>query len=294
MQLSKYTVDRLRDDGEFILYRGRAAETERPSVLLLAPASTRPSLETLRKIDHEHSLSSALDAAWAVRPVGVSERGAQTTLVLEDPGGDTLDGLIVGPMAMPQFLGLAVGLATALGGVHKSNLIHKDVKPSNILVNSATGEVRLTGFGIASRLRREHQTPEPPEFIAGTLPYMAPEQTGRMNRSIDSRSDLYALGVTLYEMLTGCLPFAASDPIEWVHSHIARHPLAPHQRLNSVPACVSGIVMKLLAKTPEERYQTASGVESDLRRCLDEWEACGRIVDFSPGQHDAAGSPAHP
>ena len=188
---------------------------------------------------------------------------------------------------MPQFLGLAVGLATALGGVHKSNLIHKDVKPSNILVNSATGEVRLTGFGIASRLRREHQTPEPPEFIAGTLPYMAPEQTGRMNRSIDSRSDLYALGVTLYEMLTGCLPFTASDPIEWVHSHIARHPLPPHQRLNSVPACVSAIVMKLLAKTPEERYQTASGVESDLRRCLDEWEACGRIVDFSPGQHDA-------
>ena len=190
-------------------------------------------------------------------------------------------------MAMPQFLGLAVGLATALGGVHKSNLIHKDVKPSNVLVNSATGQVRLIGFGIASRLRREHQPPEPPEFIAGTLPYMAPEQTGRMNRSIDSRSDLYALGVTLYEMLTGTRPFTASEPLEWVHSHIARIPVAPHERLTSVPACVSAIVMKLLAKTPEERYQTASGVESDLRRCLAEWEACGRIVDFSPGQHDA-------
>jgi predicted ATPase/GAF domain-containing protein len=287
VQLSKYTVDRLRDDGEFILYRGRAAETERPSVLLLAPASTRPSLETLKKIDHEYSLSSDLDAAWAVRPLSVSERGAQITLVLEDPGGETLDGLISGPMAMPQFLGLAIGLATAVGGVHQSNLIHKDVKPSNVLVNSATGEVRLIGFGIASRLRREHQPPEPPELIAGTLPYMAPEQTGRMNRSIDSRSDLYALGVTLYEMLTGTRPFTASEPLEWVHSHIARMPVPPHERFTSVPASVSAIVMKLLAKTPEERYQTATGVQTDLRRCLAEWEASGRIVDFSPGQHDA-------
>jgi serine/threonine protein kinase len=116
---------------------------------------------------------------------------------------------------------------------------------------------------------------------------MAPEQTGRMNRSIDSRTDLYALGVTLYEMLTGVLPFTASDPIEWVHCHIARHPLPPHERLNSVPACVSAIVMKLLAKTPEDRYQTASGVEADLRRCLAEWEAHERITDFSPGQYDA-------
>ena len=112
----------------------------------------------------------------------------------------------------------------------KSGLIHKDVKPSNVLVNFATGQVRLIGFGIASRLRREHQPPEPPEFIAGTLPYMAPEQTGRMNRSIDSRSDLYALGVTLYEMLTGTRPFTASEPLEWIHSHIARLPVPPHER----------------------------------------------------------------
>ena len=166
-------------------------------------------------------------------------------------------------------------------------MIHKDVKPANVLVNSATRKVRLIGFGIASRLRREHQTPEPPEFIAGTLPYMAPEQTGRMNRSIDSRSDLYALGVTLYEILTGHRPFTASEPLEWVHCHIARTPVPPHERATGVPACVSAIVMKLLAKTPEERYQTASGVESDLRRCLAEWDADGRIVDFSPGQHDA-------
>src|SRR4029077_6334972 len=128
---------------------------------------------------------------------------------------------------------------------------------------------------------------EAPEFIAGTLPYMAPEQTGRMNRSIDSRSDLYALGVTLYEMLIATRPFTASEPLEWVHCHIARVPVPPHERVTSVPAPISAIVMKLLAKTPEARYQTASGVEHDLRRCLDEWHAYRRIADFAPGQHDA-------
>jgi len=183
-------------------------------------------------------------------------------------------------------LRLAIGLAAALGQLHKRELIHKDVKPHNVLADSAAGQVWLTGFGIASRLPRERQMPEPPEFIAGTLPYIAPEQTGRMNRSIDSRSDLYALGVTLYEMLTGNLPFTASDPMEWVHCHIARHAVPPHERVKSVPACVSAIIMKLLGKTPEERYQTASGVEIDLRRCLSEWEAHGSIVDFLPGQRD--------
>src|SRR5262249_38047364 len=129
-------------------------------------------------------------------------------------------------------------------------------------------------------------SPDPPELIAGTLAYMAPEQTGRMNRSIDARSDLYALGVTLYQILTGGLPFAAADAMEWVHCHIARQPTPPRERLGNVPAPVSAIVMKLLAKTAEERYQTTAGLERDLRRCLAEWEAQGRIGDFPLGEHD--------
>src|SRR5690348_10505217 len=257
-----------------------------PSILLLAPASMRPAPETIRKIEYEYSLRDELDSAWAVRPLALSEQRGQMALVLEDPGGETLDRLLPGPMELTQFLRFAVGIATALGGLHEKGLIHKNVKPPNVLVNPATGQVRLMGFGIASRLPRERQAPEAPEFIAGTLPYMAPEQTGRMNRSIDSRSDLYALGVTLYEMLTGQLPFTASDPLEWVHCHIARYPVPPSERVKSIPSSVSAIVMKLLAKTPEERYQSASGVESDLRRCLAEWESHGCIADFSPGQHD--------
>ena len=206
--------------------------------------------------------------------------------MLEDPGGEPLARLLGQPWEITSFLRVAIGLAAALGRLHERGLIHKDVKPAHILVNAATGAVWLTGFGIASRLPRERQAPEPPEVIAGTLAYMAPEQTGRMNRSVDSRSDLYALGVTFYEMLTGALPFTAADPMEWVHCHIARQPTPPGERADGIPGPLSAIVMKLLAKTAEERYQTAAGVAADLRRCRAEWEAHGRIDPFPLGTQD--------
>src|SRR3954462_5920745 len=210
----------------------------------------------------------------------------RTVLVLDDRGGEALDRLLGGPMEVGHFLRLAIAVTSALGKLHQRGLIHKDIKPANIVVDCADQHVRLTGFGIASRLSRERQAPEPPETIAGTLAYMAPEQTGRMNRSIDARSDLYAFGVTLYQMLTGVLPLAAADPMEWVHCHIARKPVPPGERLKSIPAPVSAIIMKLLAKTPEDRYQTAGGVERDLRRCLAEWEARQCIDEFPLGLQD--------
>ena len=189
MELSHYVLDVLRKDEEFVLYRGEHSnQPGSPSVLLLAPAAIQPALETLRKIEHEYSLRDEVDSAWAVRPLVLSEQRGRTSLVLEDSGGETLDRFLPGPMEMTQFLRFAIGLAAALGELHKRELIHKDVKPTNVLVNPETFQVRLMGFGIASRLPRERQAPEPPEFIAGTLAYMAPEQTGRMNRSIDSRS----------------------------------------------------------------------------------------------------------
>jgi serine/threonine protein kinase len=187
-------------------------------------------------------------------------------LVLEDPGGAPVDRLLGRPLEISHFLRIAIPLAGVLRQVHARGLIHKDIKPANILADVESGGVWLTGFGIASRLPRERQAPTPPEVIAGTLAYMAPEQTGRMNRSVDSRSDLYALGVTFYEMLTGQLPFTAVDPMEWVHCHIARRPVPPGERRKDLPRAISTIVMKLIAKTPEERYQTAAGLESDLRQ----------------------------
>ncbi|MEW9583386.1 PAS domain S-box protein [Paraburkholderia sp. DGU8] len=207
-------------------------------------------------------------------------------LVPEASGYEPLDGLLNAPIDLETFLRLAIGIASALAKVHQSGLVHKDVKPANIRVNSDSGEVRLTGFVFASRLTRERQRPGPPESIAGTLAYMAPEQTGRMNRSVDSRADLYAFGVTLYQMLTGSLPFIAADPIEWVHCHIAREAVPPHERVAHLAPVLSAIVMKLLAKTPEERYQTAAGVEADLRRCLAQWETERRIGEFPLGERD--------
>src|SRR5262249_14194038 len=256
------------------------------AVLIVLPAVDHPSRTSLDRLTHERELKDELDGAWAARPLELVRDVGRTMLVLEHAGGEPLDRLLGAPMEVGRFLRLAIGIAAAVGKLHQRGLVHKDIKPGNILVNGATGDVRLTGFGIASRLPRERQSLHPPETIAGTLAYMAPEQTGRMNRSIDSRSDLYALGVTLYQMLTGALPFTAADPMEWVHCHLARRPVGPAERLKEIPGAVSAIVMKLLAKRAEDRYQTAAGLESDLRCCQTEWEALNRIDEFPLGEHD--------
>jgi PAS domain S-box-containing protein len=282
-ELLSYVFAPLRE-GDIALYRGSGSGLA--PILLVAAEET--SLGCIQRLEHEHALKSELDADWAARPVALTRYNNRVALVLEDPGGTPLDRLLGRPLDVLHFLRIAIPLAGALRRVHERGLIHKDIKPANILVDAASGGVWLTGFGIASRLPREHQAPTPPEVIAGTLAYMAPEQTGRMNRSVDSRSDLYALGVTLYEMLTGQLPFTATDPMEWVHCHIARQPAPPSERVAGVPGPLSTIVMKLLAKTAEERYQTAAGVEAHLRRCLAEWEATGRIDPFPGSEHDGS------
>src|SRR5215469_15591918 len=278
----------LWEEGDRVFCRGwrESADGDRDAVLAVLLAAEHPTPTSLDRLAHEYGLRDELKGVWAVRPLELVRARGRTMLVLEDPGGEPLERQLGEPMEVACFLRLAIRIAAALGKLHRHGLVHKDIKPANILVNHASEEVRLTGFGIASRLLRERPAPGPPETIAGTLAYMAPEQTGRMNRSIDARSDLYALGVTLYQMLTGALPFTATDPMEWVHCHIARKPVPPGERLANVPAPVSAIIMKLLAKMAEDRYQTAGGVERDLRRCLAEWELRGDIVDFPLSEHD--------
>jgi predicted ATPase len=282
------TFELLWEDSERSLCRilSDGVKGDRYAFMAGSSADEHPSPESINRLAHEHGLKDYIDGAWAVRPLELIRECGRTLLLVEYPGGERLDRLIRSPMEVGLFLQLAMALSTALKRLHGRGLVHKDIKPANVIVKSATGQVWLTGFGVATRLPRERQAPEPPEFIAGTLAYMAPEQTGRVNRSIDSRSDLYSLGVTFYEMLTGTLPFTASDPMEWVHCHIARQPTIPSERLRNIPTAVSAITIKLLSKTVEERYQTAAGVERDLRRCLSEWETEGRVQDFAPGAHD--------
>ncbi len=281
-ELTSFTLERLSGDGEFVLFRGKR-DTDPAQVLVLAPALEQPVPDTIARLQHAYSLAGRLDPAWAARPVELVHHEGRAGLLMEDPGGDPLERALGQPMEPSQFLRIAVGIAVALRSLHARGIIHRNVKPGNILIDSVTGHAWLTGFAIASPLPRERQLPGPPTEIAGTLAYMAPEQTGRMNRSIDSRSDLYSYGVTLYEMLTGVLPFTATDPMEWVHCHIARKPMLPNERVKGLPESISAIVMKLLAKTPEERYQTAAGVEADLRSCLAALESVGQIPRFHVG-----------
>ena len=233
-----YDLQALAEDEERIFCRGwRMAPTAPGSACSPCfPPRGPPTPVSLDRLAHEYALRDELDDAWAARPLELVREQDRTLLVLEDPGGEPLDRSLGAPMEVGRFLRLAIGIAAALGNVHAAGLVHKDIKPANILVGAAADAVWLTGFGIASRLPRERQPPGPPEVIAGTLAYMAPEQTGRMNRSIDSRSDLYACGVTFYQMLTGALPFSAADPMEWIHCHIARQATPPSERVNGHPA----------------------------------------------------------
>ena len=254
----------LWEDGERKSSRTWRSDTcgARHRCMAVVAAKTAPG--SVMRLAHEYALKGHLDGAWALRPLELVQDPGRTTLVLEDPGGELLSQLIGTPIAVERFLRLAIGIAAAVVKMHQHGLVHKDIKPANVLLDRTDGAVRLTGFGIASRFPRERQPPGPPELIAGTLAYMAPEQTGRMNRSIDSRSDLYALGVTFYEMLTGRLPFYADDAVEWIHCHVARQAQSPSERVPGVPPALSAIVMKLLAKAAEDRYQTAAGLQHDL------------------------------
>ncbi|MGY0569855.1 trifunctional serine/threonine-protein kinase/ATP-binding protein/sensor histidine kinase [Bradyrhizobium sp. RDM12] len=275
--------------GEILLRRIRRQNAALSTSVTVLAVSERASSSGFKRLIREYELAEYLDRAWALYPLELVHENGQTTLIFEDPGGELLSQLLDTPMEVEKFLRFAIGITAAVSKMHERGLVHKDIKPANILLDPVGEQVRLTGFGIASRLPRERQAPESPEFIAGTLAYMAPEQTGRMNRSIDLRSDLYALGVTFYQMLTGTLPFTATDAMEWVHCHIARMPPAPDRRVTGIPPPLSNIVMKLLAKTAEERYQTAVGLEQDLRHCAIQWESQRRIEPFTLGRHEPSG-----
>ncbi|WP_437301240.1 sensor histidine kinase [Sorangium sp. So ce426] len=259
-----------------------------PVVLkVLDPRRSRP--QDVDRLKHEYAIGKLLGHEAVVAPLALETHDGLPALVLEDFGGEPLDHLIGAPMNPARFLELAVRIAACVAAIHERDILHKDLKPQNILVNTATGQVKLADLGLASRFSGEQPPAGPPRLIEGSLPYLAPEQTGRMNRGIDSRADLYALGVTFYEMLTGRLPFEAQDPLEWVHCHVARLPPAPSALVPELPEVLSALVLKLLAKMAEDRYQTARGLQHDLERCLSQVRATGRIEPFPLAERDVSG-----
>ncbi len=224
-----------------------------------------------------------------IRVHDLVEIGQSLVLVLEDFGGVPLHqarGTEKFPLA--DLLGMSIQIAMTLGEIHAASVIHKDINPTNILINPETGQIRIIDFGMASLLSRESPVLGHPTSLEGTLLYISPEQTGRMNRSIDYRTDFYSLGATLYELLTGKPPFSSQSALELIHCHIAKQPPAPHDLDGSIPRVVSEIVMKLLAKTPERRYRGAIGIKADLERCLEQLKQNGQIHTFSIGQQDVS------
>ncbi|MBN2576283.1 MAG: AAA family ATPase [Deltaproteobacteria bacterium] len=276
---------KIRENGEAALFRGFRNADRRP-VLLKIPHGGRPTTPQLARLRHEHSILASLAAPGVVRGLGIEDLGDGVALVMEYPGDQSLDRLVEPRrLGLPAFLRLAIAMAEAVEAVHRHHIIHKDIKPGNFFCDGA-GRVTLIEFGAATHLTLEDRRRTPVGRLEGTLAYMSPEQTGRMNRSVDRRADLYSLGVALYELGTGVLPFASDDPLELLHSHIARSPLPLHMIRSDWPRVVSEIVMRLLAKNAEDRYQDISGLKADLVRCRDLLDRTGTIPAFTLGERD--------
>jgi predicted ATPase/signal transduction histidine kinase len=281
------------------IYRGMQLEDRKPVILkTLTPPYPTPS--QIAQLLHESEILKYLNLPGIVKLYKLEKYNHFPVLILEDFGGISLkDFLSNNQLELQQFLQIAIKLAETLGQLHEHHIIHKDIKPSNIIVNIDTGDVKIADFAIASLLPGENPALSHPNLLEGTLAYMSPEQTGRMNRAIDYRTDFYSLGVTFYEMLCGELPFNATDPMELVHCHIAKTPVSPYEnrkhkikdRINQaesqeIPQSVSYLVMKLLAKTAEDRYQSAFGLLYDLEKCLAQLQTTGEISHITLGEQD--------
>ncbi|MHC5739972.1 AAA family ATPase [Nostoc sp.] len=278
-------LEKIHEGTGTVVYRGKKKQKQQPVIIKLLN-SEYPTLEEITHLRHEYKVLKDLTSERIVKPYKVEKYQHSFALILEDFGGQALSQILISrQLEITECLQIAIALAETLIELEQFAIIHKDIKPSNIIINVETGQVKLTDFGLSSRLFLEKQTISNPNLLEGTLAYMAPEQTGRMNRLIDYRTDFYSLGVTLYEMLTRTLPFTSHDPLELIHCHIAKQPVPPYLH-KQIPQAVSDIVMKLLAKNAEERYQSAEGLKFDLETCLLQIQTTGDIKDFIPGERD--------
>ncbi|XYH93163.1 protein kinase domain-containing protein [Sorangium sp. So ce1128] len=288
MEVSGVTLDVLVHQGiETALYRGRRRGDGAP-VAVKVTQSDYPTFRQLARLRREHAILGDLSMPGVPRALDLLPHGRGLALVLEDLGPTSLADLIArrGRLEPKTTLRIVAPLVRTLDALHRQHILHKDIKPRNVMIDEATLSPRLIDFGIAARLAQETQEASAMEGLEGTPAYIAPEQTGRMNRPVDRRSDLYALGVTLYHMLTGATPFQAADATEAIHAHLTRVPAPPHAVVKDVPRGLSDVVMRLLAKAPEDRYQSARGLLSDLEECQRRLDESGTVEPFPLGRDD--------
>jgi len=271
-----------------LVYRGHR-ERDAQTVILKLLKQDYPTPAELTRYKQEYEITRSLNLEGVVRAYGLHKYNNTLVMFLEDFGGESLKILMKSrKLKLEEFLSLAIRITEILGEIHQRNIIHKDIKPSNIVFNPTTGQLKVIDFGVATQLSRENPTIKNPNLLECSLAYISPEQTGRMNRVIDYRSDFYSLGVTFFELLTHQLPFEVSDAMELVHGHIAKHPVPPHEINPEIPKAVSDIVMKLLAKTAENRYQSAYGIKFDLQLCLTQLQTNSRILEFPLARQDVS------
>ena len=286
-----YKIIETIDEGvSTVIYRGYGRQDNKP-YLIKSLKKEHPSLTDLAKLQHEFEITQSLNIKGIVNPYSLEKYNNSLVLILEDFSGKTLKNRIaISRFELLEFLKIAIQLAEILGDLQQNNIIHKDLKPQNIYFNFETEQVKVTNFSVASLLSRGNQEIVNPNRLEGTLAYMSPEQTGRMNRAIDNRTDLYSLGVTFYEMLTGQLPFQTTDAMELIHCHIAKQPPSPGELNRAIPEPISEIVMKLLSKIAEDRYKSGYGLKADLEICLTRLETEGKVDIFPLGGKDVSSS----
>ena len=282
-----YFVDALIFDGDPTrIYRAKR-ESDGLPVMLKTLDEEQIASDAGACLRHEFEIAKRFQAPSVIQVYGLETYRNTPVIVMEDFGGDSLNNLAKEKrFSLEEILQIAIGIAKGLGEIHGQNIIHKDITPSNIVYNPDSGELKIIDFGISSYLTREQAAIASPKTVQANLPYISPEQTGRMNRSVDFRSDYYSFGATLYELLTGHRLFDVKDAIEWFHCHIARQPVSVHQRNSGVPEMVSAIVMKLLEKMAEDRYQSSWGIQADLQECLDQLRQGRQIREFELAKKD--------
>jgi PAS domain S-box-containing protein len=268
-----------------VIYRGIKVKDQCAVIIKgLRPEQCTPN--NIEQLKHEYAIAQRLNTAAAVKVYALEMHQGIPYLIMEDFQARSLDQFIDQFQQPVPFLKIAIEITNKLAQIHTHNIVHKDIKPQNILINLETNQVKIADFGIAAFIPYQQQIVSSSSRIEGSLPYLSPEQTGRMNRGIDHRSDLYSLGVTFYELLTGQLPFQGKDPLEWVHCHIAKSPLFPTKLNPDIPQMLCEIIMKLLSKVAEHRYQSTLGLQFDLERCLKQLETTGQIQSFVLGEQD--------